>query len=466
MDQNGILRKRSRLGAASWIPDEAKYPTILPRDHRISLLITDWFHRCFRHANRETIVNEMRQKFEIPKLRSLIAKVSRGCMECRIRSAVPRSPPMAPLPEARVTPFVRPFTFVGIDYFGPVLVRVGRNNCKRWIALFTCLTIRAVHLEVVHNLTTESCVMAIRRFVSRRGSPAEIYSDNGTNFHGADNQLKREIEERNHHMATVFTNSKTRWMFNPPGAPHMGGVWERMVRSVKVAVGTILETQRRPDDEVLETVIIETEAMINCRPLTYIPLESAEQEALTPNHFLLGSSSGVKQLPVESVNFRSTLRSGWKLAQLLADGIWRRWLKEYLPVISRRSKWFDEVRDLKVGDLVLVVDETIRSQWLRGKVERVVCGRDGRVRQAWVQTVKGVFRRPVVKLALLDVIEERKSDQESALRAGGCDDEYPPANTCNKAPQGSHGTYCARDASTLTVTADVVVDVRDDDKQD
>lgn len=222
MDQNGVVRKRSRLAAASWIADEVKYPVILPREHPISFLLTDFFHRRFRHANRETVVNEMRQQFEIPKLRSLVAKVSRSCMKCRIRRAMPHSPPMAPLPEVRLTPYVRPFTFVGVDYFGPVFVKTGRSNAKRWIALFTCLTIRAVHMEVVHSLTTESCVMAVRRFVSRRGSPAEIYSDNGTNFHGAENQLKREIEERNHRLATVFTNSCTRWMFNPPG-PH---IWE------------------------------------------------------------------------------------------------------------------------------------------------------------------------------------------------------------------------------------------------
>lgn len=425
MDQNAVVRKRSRLSAAPWISDETRYPVILPRQHLITFLLTDWFHRRFRHANRETIVNEMRQRFEIPKLRSLVAKVSRHCMECRIHRAIPHAPPMAPLPKVRVTPYVRPFTFVGVDYFGPVLVKIGRSHSKRWVALFTCLTIRAVHLEVVHSLTTEACVMAVRRFVSRRGSPAEIYSDNGTNFHGANNHLKREIEERNHRLATIFTNSTTRWMFNPPGAPHMGGVWERMVRSVKAAIGTILEAQRRPNDEVLETVIIEAEAMINSRPLTYIPLESAEQEALTPNHFLLGSSSGVKQLPVEPVDFRSTLRSGWKLAQHLADGIWRRWLKEYLPVISRRSKWFDEGRDLKEGDLVLVVDGAVRNQWLRGRVVRIVSGQDRRVRQAWIRTANGVLRRPVVKLALLDVIEESKPHLGDDLRGGGCDDETP-----------------------------------------
>lgn len=208
-----------------------------------------------------------------------------------------------------------------------------------------------------------------------------------------------------------------------------------MVRSVKVAVGGLLDAQRRPDDEVLETVMIEAEAMINSRPLTYIPLESADEESLTPNHFLLGNSSGVKQMPVMPTDYQATLRNSWKLAQHLSDGIWRRWIQEYLPVISRRSKWFDEVKEIAEGDLVLVVDGAVRNQWIRGRVEKIVRGKDRRVRQAWVQTANGTLRRPVVKLALLDVEVESKPEAEhEGLRVGGCDDEYPSVRNRQKLP--------------------------------
>ncbi|XP_062533439.1 uncharacterized protein LOC134202468 [Armigeres subalbatus] len=425
MDEAGVMRKRSRLATADWLPFHTKYPVILPRQHQVTFLLVDFFHRRFCHQNRETIVNEMRQFYEIPRLRSVVCKVIENCMACRIRRAIPNAPPMAPLPKVRVTPYVRPFTFVGVDYFGPVLVKIGRSNAKRWIALFTCLTVRAVHLEIVYSLSKESCVMAVRRFVSRRGAPAEIFSDNGTNFVGANNQLKQEIGELHQHLASTFTNTRTRWSFNPPGAPHMGGAWERMVRSVKVAIGGILEAQRRPDDEVLETVVIEAEAMINSRPLTYIPLESADQESLTPNHFILGSSNGVKQMPVLPTDYQSSLRNGWKLAQHLSDSVWRRWIKEYLPVISRRSKWFEEVKEVAEGDLVLIVDGKIRNQWIRGKVEKVVQGKDGRVRQAWVRTASGILRRPAVKLALLDVVKGEKPEVDhDGLRVGGCDGDY------------------------------------------
>ncbi|XP_065080573.1 uncharacterized protein LOC135703310 [Ochlerotatus camptorhynchus] len=423
LDQCGVMRMRGRIDAAPNVAYSAKHPTILPQKSRITFLLADKFHRRFRHANRETVINEMRQEYHIPKMRALVARVTKECVYCRIRNAIPRSPPMAQLPNVRVTPFVRPFTFVGLDYFGPILVKVGRSNVKRWVALFTCLSIRAVHMEVVHSMSTESCVLAVRRFVSRRGSPAEFFSDNGTNFIGANNQLKKEIQDREERLASVFTNANTRWSFNPPGAPHMGGVWERMVRSVKAAI--------KPDDETLETVIVEAEAMINTRPLTYIPLESADQESLTPNHFLLGSSSGVKQLAVQLTDYRMTLRSSWKLAQHLADEFWKRWLKEYLPVISRRSKWFEDVKDIQEGDLVFVVDGSTRNQWTRGRVERVAVGADGRIRQAWVRTSRGVVRRPVVKLAMLDVMEngDPRAGDYNGSRAGECDGEKPPNAT-------------------------------------
>ncbi|XP_062708969.1 uncharacterized protein LOC134288366 [Aedes albopictus] len=456
LDDLGILRMRSRIGAATFAPVEAKYPAVLPRQHPITKLITDWYHRRFRHANRETVVNEIRQRFEIAKLRSLVEKVSKECAFCRVKKTRPEPPPMAPLPPARLQAFVRAFTYVGVDYFGPVHVKVGRSQVKRWVAVFTCLTVRAVHLELVHSLSTESCIMAVRRFVARRGPPAEIYSDNGTCFQGA----SRDLKQTNEVLASTFTSAQTKWLFIPPAAPHMGGSWERLVRSVKVAIEAVADAPRKPDDETLETILVEAEFIINSRPLTYIPLESADQESLTPNHFLLGNSSGLKIPPSTPTPQQGALRSSWKLAQSITDDFWRRWVKEYAPTIARRTKSFAEVRDLKVGDLVLIIGGTARNQWIRGRVEKTVPGRDGRVRQALVRTASGVFRRPAVKLALLDIVgsSEPDSSQHSGSteeprlhpgsRVGGCYDEDPhrsfivadEAITCG--PSKNNATNC------------------------
>ncbi|XP_062541338.1 uncharacterized protein LOC134209368 [Armigeres subalbatus] len=228
MDEYGIIRMNSRITAAPTLPMDAKRPIILPKKHMVTILIVEHYHRRYLHGNRETVCNEMRQHFYITGLRGVIRQVSSKCLFCRIRKAVPKPPMMAPLPEARVTGFVRPFTHTGVDYFGPLMVKQARSLVKRWVALFTCLTVRAIHLEVVHSLSTQSCVMAIRRFVARRGSPESFYSDNGTNFVGAGNLLVKQIQDIQNDCASAFTNSKTRWYFNPPAAPHMevrGSVW-------------------------------------------------------------------------------------------------------------------------------------------------------------------------------------------------------------------------------------------------
>ncbi|XP_062558096.1 uncharacterized protein LOC134222969 [Armigeres subalbatus] len=294
LDESGILRIDGRIGAAPNVKEDTKFPIILPRNHRLTHLVLDDYHCRFRHANAETIVNEIRQRYYVPHLRASVKKTGKACQWCKVYRSKAVVPRMAPLPPARMATFTRPFTYVGLDFFGPFTIKVGRSDSKRWIALFTCMTTRAVHVEVAHSLSTESCIKCIRRFVCRRGSPAEIYSDNGTNFVGADKQLKQQMQETESELIATFTNANTKWFFNPPGTPHMGGSWERLVRSIKTALEIAYNNNRKLNEEGLETLVIEAEGIVNSRPLTYLPLDSDESEALTPNHFLLGSSNGVR----------------------------------------------------------------------------------------------------------------------------------------------------------------------------
>ncbi|XP_055523038.1 uncharacterized protein LOC129717210 [Wyeomyia smithii] len=338
VDEFGVLRSSSRIAAATYAAYDTRYPVNLPKEHLVTRLLVSWYHQEYLHANGETVVNELRQRFHVSKLRSLVREVGKGCMKCKIQKAVPMVPRMAPLPAGRLQAFTRPFSYVGVDFFGPIAVRINRSIHKRWIALFTCMTTRAVHLEVVHTLSTESCKMAIRRFIGRRGAPVEIRSDRGTNFVGSSNELLKGMNEINSQLAETFTNVGTRWVFNPPGAPHMGGAWERLVRSVK-------------------TLVVEAESVVNSRPLTYIPLETELQEALTPNHFLLLNSSGVVQTPKNLSDPKLAGRAEWNLCQVMLDAFWRRWVREYLPTIVRRTKWTEEVPPIGVGDIVVVVEE-------------------------------------------------------------------------------------------------------------
>ena len=267
------------------------------------------------------------------------------------------------------------------------------------------------HDTTAHSLSTESCIMAIRRFVSRRGPPTEIFSDNGTNFQGASNELKKQMMNVNLTCATTFTDAHTKWNFNPPSAPHMGGVWERLVRSVKEGL-IALDDGRRLNDELLLTVLTDVEHLINSRPLTNMPQESADREALTPNHFILGSSAGTKEKLRTIPDL--ALRSSYQRMIILSEAMWNRWLKEYIPTLNRRTKWLKPCKQHQIGDICFIT-EGPRKEWLRAIVEETFPGKDGIVRQALVRTATGkMLKRPTVKLAVIDVEVDQEQHHQKA----------------------------------------------------
>ncbi|XP_062538392.1 uncharacterized protein LOC134206680 [Armigeres subalbatus] len=429
IDNVGVIRLDGRLRNAPHASYATKFPVVLPKNHYGTRLLVLWYHQRFAHGNSQTVINEIRQKFHIASLRVVVRIIAKQCKWCAVYKAIPRFPKMAPLPEARVTPYVRAFTFIGIDYCGPFSLRVRRYEVKKWIMLVTCLTVRAVHLEVVGSLSTEACKMAIRRFIARRGAPQEIYSDQGTNFIGASRELRDQIASINREISGTFTNADTQWHFNPPATPHMGGAWERLVRSVKTALRTI-SSERKPDEETFYTYLTEVESIINSRPLTYVPLEYEDTEALTPNHFLLLSSSGVvqpAQLPVDS---GVAVRSNWDQIQHLLDLFWTKWIKEYMPVISCRSKWLLETEPVKPGDLVMIVDPGTRNSWKRGRIVRIHKGKDGVVRRADVQTNNGMLQRSVTGLAVLEVMNRcTAAENVEQYGSGHVGETDHPSNT-------------------------------------
>ncbi|XP_062703946.1 uncharacterized protein LOC134286352 [Aedes albopictus] len=403
LDQNGVLRMRGRIINCDYATEDAKHPIILPRDHPTTKLIIAHFHRKFHHQNHETVVNEIRQKYSVPKLRGAFANVRKNCQRCKNQRVVPKVPIMADLPATRLDAFTRPFTHVGVDFFGPYEIVIGRRTEKRWGMLVTCLTTRAIHIEVAHSLSTDSCVMALRNFISRRGKPRTIYSDRGTNFIGANreiNDAKLSIDQAE--IMKEFVDTDTSWQFIPPCAPHMGGSWERLIGSVKKNLMAILP-MRKLSDEVLRNLLVEVENIVNSRPLTHVPVDDESDPALTPNHFLLGSSNGVK--PLSLMDDRGeTLRQCWRLSQVQANRFWKRWITDYLPEITRRTKWYTDTKPIDVNDVVVIVDPKLpRNCWPKGRIICIHPGRDGQPRSATVRTVTGVYERPVVKLAVLDV---------------------------------------------------------------
>ncbi|XP_049880427.1 uncharacterized protein LOC126376924 [Pectinophora gossypiella] len=394
--QDGILRVRGRIGAAT-VPEHMKRPIILDGRHHLTKLLVLREHCAAGHANRERVTNDLRQRYWIVHLRPTVRAVEHACALCKVRRAMPRSPATGNLPQARLEPYHRPFTNCGVDYFGPMMVKIGRRREKRWGALFTCLTTRAIHVELAASLSTDSALMALRRMAARRGWPRVIYSDNATNFRGADHELKAAYREWAPALQQEGMLHRTEWRFIPPGAPNQGGAWERMVRSVKVALGAVLK-EKAPPEEVLQTLLTEVEFSVNARPLTHVSVDPNDPEALTPNHFLLGGSMGLPTTgPCDEAD-----RRAWRASQALADHFWQRWLKEYLPTLVPRGEPTNNDAGLKEGDIVVVVDSTLpRNVWPMGEVIRTFSGPDGGIRVADVRTKTGIFRRPTRKLAVL-----------------------------------------------------------------
>ncbi|XP_046745661.1 uncharacterized protein LOC124410954 [Diprion similis] len=377
IDNEGLLRARGRVtklektkGVKSEFDVEEfeNRPIILDADHYATKLLILEFHRRYKHANNETVLNELRQQFYIIGLRSRLRWLAKRCVTCRMRKAKPSNPPMADLPACRVAYQQRPFTHCGIDCFGPMTIKIGRRHEKRWGVLFTCMTTRAVHVELASTLNASSTIMAIQRLASRRGFPTDMYSDNGTNFVKADKELKEAIANIDKNKRRQFAaRNRFNWHFNPPDAPHMGGAWERLVRSIKIGLRHALEGQVATE-EVLHTILIEVEHMINSRPLTHVSVDPRDEEALTPNHFLIGCSSGHLRMPKYDKVVENP-RKTFEIAQNLANGFWKRWLREYIPTLLPRTKWCTPAEPLKLNDIVLVVDfQSQRNEWKKGRV--------------------------------------------------------------------------------------------------
>ena len=269
--------------------------------------------------------------------------------------------------------------------------------------IFTCLTTRGIHIEVAHSLSTDSCIFAIRNFTARKGRSLEFVSDRGTNFVGASRELKEAaaLIDVNRLMAE-FVQPGTKWVFNPPAAPHFGGSWERLIQSIKKTLASF-DLPHHPTDELLRARLSEVELIVNSRPLTEIPLEDEAESPLTPNHFILGSSNGSKP-PLPFDDSTPSVRKSWKSAQQFADMFWKRWVIEYLPTLTKRSRWYKQTKPLDEGDLVLVADgNNPRNCWPRGRIVKVYRAADNQVRRVTIQTNSGLLDRPTVNVAILEV---------------------------------------------------------------
>ena len=358
VDEEGILRVGGRIKRMD-MSVKNKHPAILPRKGHITNLIVCHHHGIAQHQGRGITLNEIRSSgFWIIGGPSVVTRHISNCVKCRKLRGALQEQKMADLPDDRLNP-APPFTYCAVDYFGPWYVRKGRSEVKRYGVLFTCMASRAIHLEIAHSLDTDSFINAYRRFVGRRGPIRQLRSDQGTNFVGAKNELESALQEMDDgKVRRELLKENCDWIdfkMNVPNASHMGGVWERQIRTVRSIMSSLLDHHgAQLDDESLQTFMVEAEAIANSRPLTVDSLNSPHcPEPLTPNHLLTMKSKVVLPPPGIFQQTDQYCRKRWRRVQYLANEFWNRWRREYIQSLQLRQKWVKRKRNVQLMILLL-----------------------------------------------------------------------------------------------------------------
>ncbi|KAL6432033.1 hypothetical protein ACFW04_007459 [Cataglyphis niger] len=302
---------------------------------------------------------------------------------------------MGDLPRLRVTP-ARPFLRTGVDYAGPIQLRTtkgrGHRSYKAFIAVFVCLSTKAVHLEVVSDYSADAFLAALRRFTARRGLCRSLQSDCGTNFVGADAQLRAFFTASNpaqRRIADQLANDRIQWRFNPPSAPHFGGLWEAAVKSLKHHLRRVLGESTLTYEE-MSTLLAQIEACMNSRPLQALSDDPDDLAALTPGHFLVGTALNALPEP---------------------------WSREYLHSLFQRPKWWASNKEIRIGRLCLIrSDNTPPTRWPLARIIAIQPGEDGQVRVVTVRTATSELTRPIVKIVLLPESSCDEEENEPAHR--------------------------------------------------
>ena len=334
-----LIRSLGRIRRLVETEYDTKHPIILDGRHSLVKLFVSDIHCRYQHQFLDYLRAVIHLELAILNLRFLLKSIEVHCLICRKRKAKTVTPMMAELPVERLGYRQPPFTNCGVDYFGPFYVSIRRSSEKRWCFLFTCMTTRAVHIEIVSSMDTSSCVMGIERFIARRGTPSVIWSDNGTNFGGAQKELLNCIQSWNGQAPPELAKKGIKWKFNPPAAPHHVGSWERLVRCCKRVFYAIIGS-RKLTPEVLETIFCLVEQSHNARPITSVSASPDGFEVLTPNHFLLDRNG--TSFPSLSFQEHFDHRKQYIRAQSYANAIWSRWLRDYVPALNKRSKWHSD----------------------------------------------------------------------------------------------------------------------------
>ncbi|XP_063529593.1 uncharacterized protein LOC134740867 [Cydia strobilella] len=402
-DIDDLLRCKGRMKHADWSFDK-RYPILIPKNSDFTNETIMKIHRENMHVGVSHTLSKIRETYWIPQGRSKVQNILRKCPECKKHDGGPYKLPETPaLPKERVN-YSSPFTYVGTDYLGPLLVNNGNGSCKRWISLYTCLAVRAIHLEVVKDLTAEEGLMALRRMISTRGVPSLITSDNAAHY-----KLLSEILQ-----IPYCLDKEIRWKFIPQLAPWHGGFYERLVGLVKNCMKKTLQKHLLNDSQLV-TAVKEIEAVLNTRPLTYV--DSEPDHVLKPSDFLtmgkcITMETSNKDPTSQGTVTKDNLIKGWKKAQIILREFKEMFENRYLLNLRERySHHPKEPRvtsklEPKIGQIVQIKGDTRnRINWKVGKIVSLRESADGLCRVATVRVGDTEYTRSITHLYPLEIEE-------------------------------------------------------------
>ncbi|XP_065088590.1 uncharacterized protein LOC135710068 [Ochlerotatus camptorhynchus] len=405
LDNTGTMRVGGRLQNSPYSFD-VKHPIILPRDHRVTELLLRELHLQNLHAGPTLLTATVNQQYWVIGLQAAVRRTVQSCIRCVRMKGHTANQLMGSLPVPRVMA-TRAFTHVGVDYAGPFKIHAlcvrGVKVTKGYLAVFVCMSTKAVHLEVASDLSSNVFIAALKRFIARRGYPNEIWSDNGTNFVGTDrwlHELQRTLENNSKTAGHFLSNLGIKWVFNPPSSPHRGGIWEAAVKSVKKHLLAVLGSEALTYEE-LATILAQVEACLNSRPLCPLSSNPDSYEALTPGHFLIGQPLNLIPEP-DVQHIPSNRLDKWQLVQKYSDEVWKRWRDEYVATLQPRTKWRVTETNVKEDQLVLVKNENAPpAQWELARIVKLHPDAAGIVRTVTLRRGQAEYQRPVQKVCIL-----------------------------------------------------------------
>lgn len=404
IDECGILRVGGRLNFSN-LSENQKHQIILPKKNIFTRLLIEYFHNKCLHGGVQVTLVAIRQLYWIISGKNEVRNIIRKCLTCLKSQNQTCKQLMGQLPEERITQ-ARVFQRVGLDFAGPVRTKPNLKRSKvilkSYIALFICLATKAVHLELVSDLSTQAFLACLRRFIGRRGKPSDIFSDNATNFHGAKNFIDSQFNICASEPIQNFVSEECiKWHFIPPNTPHFGGLWEGNIKSMKNHLVKVSNSALLNFEE-LSTLLIQIEACLNSRPLTALSPDPSDIQPLTPGHFLIGAPLTSFPEPYSVQDTVISFSCRWTLLQNLRNQFWRQWSKIYLNELQVRNRWYKAHQNLRVGQLVLLKDDKKPPlNWSLARIIKVYPGVDQLVRVVDLKTSSGTFTRPITKLCPL-----------------------------------------------------------------